>query len=209
MDEVLERISALNYDDDSHGILIQRPVPDHLWTKQVMDSVAPVKHVEEFTQGKADNIAVDALTRLLQTYGKAWMLDLNIILLGGLNIITPAFKEQLKLRHKQVQVAQTLESGMLDTKHDTIIITELNHGHIIKPDMLGSAIKLVVDLGFDPDTKEGDLDPEVLDVEDLFVIPTPGGVLPVLLWTMMERTIKARDRLERSQISCAPGCTIS
>lgn len=206
LDEVLEKIFALNEDAESHGILIQRPVPEHLCTEQVMASVAPSKHIEEFARGRANNIALDALTRLLDSYCKGWMLDLNILLLGGLNIITPEFKAQLKRRRQCVPSLQDLD--LSPAQDDTVIITELNHGHIIKPDMLGPAIKLVVDLGFDPDTKQGDLHPDVLNLDGLLAVPTPGGVLPVLLWTMMERTIRARDRLEYLQMACAPICSI-
>lgn len=205
---MLAKIRELNDNDQAHGILIQRPVPKHLSETRVMDSVAPHKHIEEFDRGKPNNIAVDGLTRLLNSYGRAWMLELNIILLGGTNIITPGFKAELTRRHKHVQIMPKIQTARMNPKHETIIITELNKGGIIKPEMLGPAIKLVVDLGFDVDTKVGDLDADVLDMEDLLVVPTPGGVLPVLLWIMMERTIKARDQLDRLELLCLPGCSV-
>nr|POF12680.1 bifunctional protein fold [Quercus suber]POF12683.1 bifunctional protein fold [Quercus suber] len=211
IDDVLEKINELNEDDEVHGVLIQRPVPEHLWERQVMDSVRPQKHVEEFTHRKASNIALDGLIRLLTTYHRNWMLNLNIIMLGGTNIITPQFKAELKRRHRHFdeKVQLLSEPARLDPGHDTIVVTELNKGGIVTPDMLGPAIKLVVDVGFDPDTKTGDLDPDVLDVNGLVVVPTPGGVLPVLLWIMMERTIKARDQSERSRALCGlSGCAV-
>nr|POF26419.1 bifunctional protein fold [Quercus suber] len=212
VEEVLAKIVELNGDDRVHGVLVQRPLPDHLWEHQVMGSVASQKHVEEFMRCRASNIAMDALTRLLVYHHRRWMFDLNIILLGGTNIITAQFKDELKHRHmnfdKSVQVLSKLEPAKLRPKHDTIIITELNQGCIITADMLGPAVKLVIDLGFDPDTKMGDLDPDVLEIDDLLVVPTPGGVLPVLLWIMMERTIRARDHIDSTQIWCGiPGCT--
>lgn len=209
IEKVLAKIQELNDNDQAHGILIQRPVPEHLSEHEVMNSVAPYKHIEELSRGKRNNIAVDGLSRLLNSYGKAWMLELNIILLGGTNIITSGFKAELARKHKHVQVVPTLESATMDPKHDTIIITELNKGGVIKPEMLGPAIRLIVDLGFDVDTKAGDLDADILDMEDLLVVPTPGGVLPVLLWIMMERTINARDdQLGRSNLLCLPSCSV-
>lgn len=206
--EVLAQIEELNYDDRIHGILIQRPGPEHLSETQVMSSVIPVKHIEEFSVECSNNIAYNALYRLLETYGRPWMLDLDIVLLGGTNIITPGFISQLRRHHKHVQSLQALDTVSLIPKHDTIIITELNKGGIIKPDMLGPSVRLVVDLGFDVKSKVGDLDPDVFDLDDLDIVPTPHGVLPVLLWTMMERTIKARDRLVRSRLHCSPNCVV-
>ncbi|KAI5356828.1 putative tetrahydrofolate dehydrogenase/cyclohydrolase [Septoria linicola] len=208
IEDVLAQITELNDDDRIHGVLIQRPIPKHLCETQVMASVVPIKHIEEFSVEKSNNIAYDGLYRLLRSYGRAWMLDLDVVLLGGTNIITPGFRSQLRRQHKHVGALQTLDPIPQGSKYDTIIITELNRGGIIKPHMLGPSVRLVVDLGFDVKSKVGDLDPEVLDMDDLEVVPTPHGVLPVLLWTMMERTIKARDHLVRPRLHCLPDCVM-
>lgn len=166
-----------------------------------MTSISPSKHIEEFTRNKPNNIALDSLERLLAYYHESKLLDLHAILLGGTNIITPAFVAQLTNRHHKSPSDAISASP-------TIVLTELNQDSIITPKMLGPNVKLVVDLGFDVETKQGDLDPDVLDLEGLKVVPTPGGVLPVLLWVMMERTIRARDRLMREEESGESGCCV-
>ncbi|WYZ35518.1 hypothetical protein EsH8_X_000165 [Colletotrichum jinshuiense] len=167
IDEVLGKIDQLNKDDRTHGILVQRPIPKHLSQCQVMYSITRQKHVEEYAGGNASNIALDAVKRLLAAYHKVWMLDLDIVILGGTNIITPGFKAELKRRFQFVEMLPKWEGTMIDRKRQTIVMTELNRGGVIKPSMLGPGVKLVIDLGFDVDTKTGDLDPEVYEMNSL------------------------------------------
>lgn len=209
LNSVLSLIASLNRNESTHGILIQRPIPSHLPESKVMNSISPEKHIEEFTHGNPNNIALEALERLLANYQKSGLLDLHTILLGGTNIITRAFVKQLALRHGKSTTLSNVPEDISTHRQDTILITELNHDSVITPEMLGSRVKLVVDLGFDVETKQGDLDPDVLDIEGLTVVPTPGGVLPVLLWVMMERTIRARERMENADTGVAGCCAVS
>ncbi|KAK1691020.1 hypothetical protein BDP55DRAFT_701265 [Colletotrichum godetiae] len=214
VDETRDKIAELNGDENTHGILIQRPLPDHLEEHEIMNSIHTKKHIEEYAKGYAANIALDGLRRLLDVYHKAWMLDLTIVLLGGTNIITPGFKADLQRHLPHVEILEMLGGKIrdIDSKRHVIVMTELNKGGIIKPSMIGPGVKLVVDLGFDVVTKTGDLDPGVHDISNLVVVPTPGGVLPVIIWVMMERTIKSKAHLESSRNCCLSGvhsvCTV-
>ncbi|KAK1990584.1 Aminoacid dehydrogenase-like protein [Colletotrichum falcatum] len=189
MNEVLGKINELNEDHGTHGILVQRPIPTHLCQHEVMYSIKRTKHVEEYTESKPSNIAVEGVVRLLAAYHKAWMLDLNVIILGGTNIITPGFKAELKRYHQRVETFSKWEEIRINRKHNTVLISELNKGGIIKPNMLSPRVKLVIDLGFDVISKMGDVD-QMVQIRDLIIVPTPGGVLPIILWLMMERTIR-------------------
>ncbi|CAI0649172.1 unnamed protein product [Colletotrichum noveboracense] len=206
-DGLLHLISTLNKCSQTHGILVQRPLPIQISETDVMGSISRRKHVEERLQGQPSNIAVDGVVRLLASYRKADMLDLSIVLLGGTNIITPGFKAELKKRYPRIEMFKTPEEAKLVNRDGVIVMTELNKGGIIQPEMLGPGVELVIDLGFDINTKMGDLDPRVFDVDGLMVVPTPGGVLPVIIWLMMERTIKnmSRRRASRS-IWLRKGC---
>ncbi|KAK2778007.1 methylenetetrahydrofolate dehydrogenase (nadp(+)) [Colletotrichum kahawae] len=191
-DGVLGVISALNKNPQTHGILVQRPLPTQISEPDVMSSISRRKHIEEHLQGESSNIAVDGVVRLLAPHRKSHMLDLSIVLLGGTNIITAGFKAELKKRYPRVEMFKTPEEAKLVDRDGLVVMTELNKGGIVHPEMLGPGVELVVDLGFDVNTKMGDLDPRVFDVDGLMVIPTPGGVLPVIIWLMMERTIKSK-----------------
>ncbi|KAF3797647.1 Bifunctional protein FolD [Colletotrichum gloeosporioides] len=174
-DRVLNLISALNKCPQTHGILVQRPLPIQISEADVMGSISRQKHIEECVQGDSSNIAVDGVVRLLASYRKADMLDLSIVLLGGTNIITPGFKAELKNRYPRIEMFKTPEEAKLVNRDGVVVMTELNKGGIIQPEMLGPGVELVIDLGFDINTKMGDLDPRVFDVDGLMVVPTPGG----------------------------------
>src|SRR5438874_9371693 len=45
---LLDRVLALNDDPDIHGILVQLPLPKHINTSKVLETVAPAKDIDGF-----------------------------------------------------------------------------------------------------------------------------------------------------------------
>ncbi|EWG38266.1 hypothetical protein FVEG_01525 [Fusarium verticillioides 7600] len=208
--EVMNEVKELNMDPQIHGILIQRPLPKQLNEAKIMGYVDPFKNIEEYDKGEADNIAVDALVRLLARYGlleSAQQAQIQIVGFG--NIITKEFINKMKREFPYVSASKDF-----DPSHDAIqendealgekvqapprasmIISELHRGPgFIRASMVKPEVSVLVDLGFYVTEKGviGDVSHSLFDRSDLAIAPTPGGVLPILLWIMMERTIKAK-----------------
>ncbi|CAG7564508.1 unnamed protein product [Fusarium equiseti] len=208
--QVISQVQKLNKNPQIHGILVQRPLPDQVNEPKVMVSIDHVKNIEEYTKGQADNIAADALVRLLARYGllqPALQAKIQIVGLG--NIITKEFIQQMKRQFPYVSASKDFDVSCDESKdkheppHEGIeaprasmIISELHRGPgFIKESMVKSDVGVLVDLGFYVTEKGviGDVSHSLFDRSDLAIAPTPGGVLPILLWIMMERTIKARQ----------------
>ncbi|KAL6912656.1 hypothetical protein FSST1_010416 [Fusarium sambucinum] len=209
--QVKSQVEKLNKNHRIHGILIQRPLPDQLNEPEVMASINPIKNIEEYTEGQPDNIAADALVRLLARYEllqSAQQAKIQIVGFG--NIITKAFIQQLKQQFPYVSWSRdfnpSIDAG--EEEHEakapraSIIISELHRGPgVIKPSMVKPEVSVLVDLGFYVTEKGviGDVSHSLFDRSDLAIAPTPGGVLPILLWIMMERTIKAKQILAKEE----------
>ncbi|RGP78827.1 hypothetical protein FLONG3_3025 [Fusarium longipes] len=214
--QVMSQVQKLNKIPQIHGILVQRPLPDQVNEAKVMTSINPVKNIEEYTQGRADNIAADALVRLLARYGllrSAQQARIRIVGFG--NIITKEFIEQMKRQFPYVSASKDFDLCPDDSqdKHEgqeeieapraSIIISELHRGPgFIKESMVKPEVSVLVDLGFYVTEKGviGDVNHSLFDQGNLAIAPTPGGVLPILLWIMMERTIRSKQRMANEEL---------
>ncbi|KAF4443597.1 MIS1-C1-tetrahydrofolate synthase precursor mitochondrial [Fusarium acutatum] len=215
--EVMNQVKKLNTNPQIHGILIQRPLPHQLNEAKIMGYIDPVKNIEEYDKGQADNIAADALVRLLARYGlleSAQQAKIQIVGFG--NIITKEFIKQMKRQFPYVRASKDFDASY-DSSPDedeasqkevqapraSMIISELHRGPgFIKASMVKPEVGVLVDLGFYVTEKGviGDVSHVLFDRSDLAIAPTPGGVLPILLWIMMERTIKAKQMLTKEDL---------
>lgn len=221
--EVMSQVKELNMDLQIHGILIQRPLPQQLNEAKIMRYIDPIKNIEEYDKGQADNIAADALVRLLARYGMSESAQqAKIQIVGFGNIITKEFIKQMKRQFLYVSASKDFDPSY-DTstdKHEplqeevqapraSMIISELHRGPgFIKESMIKPEVSVLVDLGFYVTEKGviGDVSHALFDRTDLAIAPTPGGVLPILLWIMMERTIKAKQMIAKEDLR---GCCCS
>lgn len=210
------QVKKLNKNPRIHGILIQRPLPRQLNELEIMGYINPVKNIEEYTKCQVNNIAADALVRLLTRYGllrSAKQAKIQIVGFG--NIITKGFIKQMKRQFPYVSASKDFNPSYdasedryealqeeVTTPRASIIISELHRGPgFIKSPMVKPEVSVLVDLGFYATEKGviGDISHSVFDRSDLAIAPTPGGVLPILLWIMMERTIKAKQVIVKEE----------
>ncbi|KAF4946008.1 hypothetical protein FGADI_11512 [Fusarium gaditjirri] len=215
--EVMSQVKELNANPQIHGILIQRPLPHHLNEPKIMGYIDPVKNIEEYDKGQVDNIAADALVRLLARYGLLESAQQARIHIAGFgNIITKEFINQMKRQFPYVSASKDFDLSYDASQHKhealekeiqrprtSIIISELHRGPgFIKASMVKPEVSVLVDLGFYVTEKGviGDVSHSLFDRSDLAIAPTPGGVLPILLWVMMERTIKARQMITKEEV---------
>lgn len=214
--QVMSQVKKLNKNPQIHGILIQRPLPHQLNEPEVMRSINPIKNIEEYAKGRANNIAADALIRLLAKYGlleSAQQARIQIVGFG--NIITKEFIKQMKSQFPYVSASRGFDPSYdehealrmeVEIPRDSIIISELHRGPgFIKSSMVKPEVSVLVDLGFYVTEKGviGDASHALFDRSSLAIAPTPGGVLPILLWIMMERTIKAKNSILKEEMQ---GC---
>ncbi|KIL88470.1 hypothetical protein FAVG1_08551 [Fusarium avenaceum] len=160
---VMGQVKKLNKNPRIHGILIQRPLPRQLDEPKIMGYIDPVKNIEEYTKCQVNNIAADALVRLLTRYGllkSAQQARIQIVGFG--NVITKEFIKQMKRQFRYVSASKDFnpsydasedESEALQeevkTPRASIIISELHRGPgFIKSPMVKPEVSVLVDLGF-------------------------------------------------------------
>jgi len=211
-DDVLERIAQQNALPSVHGILLQHPVPDRLRHRErdFFDAIHPLKDVDGLTSHSAGRLSTGAygyqpatpkgIIRLLDAYnipigGKF------VTIVGASNILgkplSQLFLHQgstVTLCHKESRPEDIRRSCL----HSDIVVGACGVPHFIQPDWIREGA-ILIDAGYSPD-KRGDIDPQAY-VKSSYYTPTPGGVGPMTVVTLLSQTVEAafRSRYDRDR----------
>lgn len=205
--ELLSLIASLNKDPTIDGILVQLPLPKHLFSPKIMEAISPEKDVDGFhplNVGRlllGENPPFTACTplgihKLLQHYhipieGK------HVVILGRSNIVgkpLAALLMQKKLHcnatvtlaHSQTQNLETL------TQTADILIAAIGSPHLVKPHMVKKGCA-IIDVGINRlgGKITGDVDFDLVAPLTSYITPVPGGVGPMTIAMLMSNTVKS------------------
>lgn len=190
-------LQKLNHDDSVHGIITQLPLADPSQTDEIVNMVAPDKDVDSLGKKSQFEPATPmAILWLLSGYN----IDLSgkkVLLIGRGKLVGAPLEKIFKSSGVDVSVAdrQTKDLKKLTNEAD-IIITATGSPSILYPDMIKRGA-VVVDAGVASEEGKtvGDLDPSVLDREDLTITPEKGGVGPLTVCALFDNVIRAAKRL--------------
>lgn len=206
-EEVAAAIDAFNANDQVHGILLQLPVPDHLDSDALVQSIAPEKDVDGLgfiNQGKL--VAGDKSGLVPCTPQGSLMLikeamqDLsgkNAVVIGRSLLFGKPMAQLLLAENCTVTTAhsrtQDLESVC---KNADILVAAVGRPKMVK----GSWIKegaVVIDVGINRQDNGklcGDVDfDEAVQVASA-ITPVPGGVGPMTIACLLKNTVEAAKR---------------
>lgn len=211
--ELLRHITNLNGDPSIHGILVQLPLPDHISTEKVIDTISPRKDVDGFHYVNAGKLAVGAIddTFVPCTPAGAIMMikrvhgndlsNLDAVVVGRSNIVGKPMASLLLAANATPTIAHSRTHDLEEVvRSGDIIIAAAGRPELIK----GTWIKpgaTVIDVGINriaaPEKGEGKTR-IVGDVEFNSAVhfagaitPVPGGVGPMTIAMLMANTLKA------------------
>ncbi len=211
--ELLDRVRALNADPAIHGILVQLPLPAHIDSHLVIETIAPEKDVDGFHVSNAGLLMTGKpLFRPCTPYGVMKMLESEgvqlrgavAVVIGASNIVGKPMTMLLQSAGATVTIcnSKTRDLGW-HTRHADIVVVATG-----KPRMIdGSMIKpgaVVIDVGINrgADGKLcGDVDFDSVIQVASAVTPVPGGVGPMTIAMLLVNTLEAAERaqLKRAQ----------
>lgn len=205
-DELLKLIDRLNNDNSVNGILIQLPLPSHIDTNVILESVATSKDVDGFhpyNVGKlvanfkssdyfipATPLGVMKLLRAnhIEVKGK------DVVIIGASNIVgKPLFALMLNAG-ASVSMCHILTKDIRSyTLNADIVCVGVGCVNLIKADMIKDGA-IIVDIGINKlenGVIVGDVDFENVSKKASFITPVPGGVGPMTIATLLANTLKA------------------
>lgn len=200
---LLEKIEELNKNKEVNAILVQLPLPAHISTARVIETVNPQKDVDCFHPFNTGKIAQNArpfvypctpkgIIRLLEEY-KIPVAGKNAVVIGRSNIVGRPVAAMLTNLDATVTICHSKTQNLSEiTKNSDILISAAGSRGLVTADMVKDGAA-VFDVGMNRDENgklAGDVDFEAVKEKASFITPVPGGVGPMTICTLMTNTFE-------------------
>ena len=209
-EECKRRIAELNDNADVLGIILQRPVPDHINVRSLQSAIHPLKDVEGMNPASIGNIVYNdialapctaaAAVEMVRQTGLV-LRGLEVVMIGHSEIVGKPAAFMLMAEGATVTVCHHMtRSVAMHSRRADVVVVAVGKPHLIGPDMIkpGAA---VIDIGInqitEPDGKVrilGDVDTDKTREVAGWITPVPGGVGPVTVAMLMRNALTAHKR---------------
>ncbi|HAF86383.1 MAG TPA: bifunctional 5,10-methylene-tetrahydrofolate dehydrogenase/5,10-methylene-tetrahydrofolate cyclohydrolase [Sphaerochaeta sp.] len=210
-EELLTVVRSLNADPTVHGILVQLPLPAHMDSEAVIETIDQHKDVDGFHPMSVGKLLIGLPTFVSCTpLGVLTMLDhykietsgKHVVIVGRSNIVGKPLAALLmqKGRDATVTVCHSRTVGLASiTMTADILIAAIGKPLFIQPSMVKEGA-VVIDVGInrveDPSAKRGyrlvgDVDYDKVSSHCSFITPVPGGVGVMTIAMLMKNTLQA------------------
>lgn len=210
---LLDLIVALNNDSTVHGILVQLPLPKHISSSRVIETISPAKDVDGFHPINRGRLAVGepclapctpaGIQQMLLREG----FDPNgkhVVIVGRSSIVGMPLAIMLAQKKTGANATVTLcHTGTPDigyfSKQADILVVASGRINTVTAEMVREGC-IVVDVGVnridDPASPRGyrltgDVDFNSVEKKAAAITPVPGGVGPMTIAMLMHNTVQA------------------
>jgi methylenetetrahydrofolate dehydrogenase (NADP+)/methenyltetrahydrofolate cyclohydrolase len=214
--ELLDLIESLNNDPAIHGILVQLPLPKHIDSGRVIQTISPDKDVDGFhfiNVGKLGTGEVEtafvpctpagAMIMIERVHGRD-LSGLNAVVIGRSNIVGKPMFNLLLAANATVTVAHSRTKDLpAIARTADILVAAVGRPQMVKGDWVKPGAT-VIDVGINripaPERGEGRTrlvgDVDFAEAEKVAgaITPVPGGVGPMTIAMLMANTLTAACR---------------
>jgi methylenetetrahydrofolate dehydrogenase (NADP+)/methenyltetrahydrofolate cyclohydrolase len=204
--DLLARIRALNDDPTVHGILVQLPLPKHMDSQKVIETISPAKDVDGFHVASAGALMTGApgfwpctpygCMKMLESIGYD-LRGKHAVVVGRSNIVGKPMAMMLLAKNATVTICH---SGTQDlaaiTRQADVVVAAVGKRNILTADMVKPGA-VVIDVGMNrkEDGKlAGDVDFDGVKEVASWITPVPGGVGPMTRAMLLANTLEAAER---------------
>jgi methylenetetrahydrofolate dehydrogenase (NADP+)/methenyltetrahydrofolate cyclohydrolase len=215
-EELLTKVAELNEDDEIDGFIVQLPLPKQIDDHKVTLAIDPAKDVDGFCPANVGNMCLglpafisatpNGIMELLDRYhieteGK------HCVVLGRSNIVGTPMAILLSRNTRPGNCTVTLlhsrsQNIVEHCRNADILIAAIGRANFVTADMVKDGA-VVIDVGITrvPDASRksgfrlvGDVDFDAVKARCSFITPVPGGVGPMTRASLLQNTLKARQR---------------
>jgi methylenetetrahydrofolate dehydrogenase (NADP+)/methenyltetrahydrofolate cyclohydrolase len=223
--DLIALVEKLNHDPAIHGILVQLPLPKHIDSTLVLETISPAKDVDGFHPVNAGLLAIGDIDRalvpctpagsliLIERAAKALGVELagrEAVVVGRSNIVGKPMAQLLLSKNCTVTIAHSRTHDL----REVVGRAEVLVAAVGRPEMIpGEWVRkgaIVIDVGINRVAGEG-LDangkPKSKLVGDVAyaaaaqkaaaITPVPGGVGPMTIALLMKNTLTAASRTKK------------
>ncbi|MDD3266240.1 MAG: bifunctional methylenetetrahydrofolate dehydrogenase/methenyltetrahydrofolate cyclohydrolase FolD [Burkholderiales bacterium] len=199
--ELITLVEKLNDDKDVDGILVQLPLPKHLDSKIIIDTISPSKDVDGFHRYNMGSLALkDPNVCPCTPHGVMYMLDSiktnyfgkHAVIIGASNIVGRPMALELMNRGATVTVCNSKTRNTSELVADAdIVVAAVGLPNFVQGDWIKDGA-IVIDVGINrlADGKLcGDVDYEAAAKRASHITPVPGGVGPMTIAMLLKNTL--------------------
>ena len=206
-DALLELIRALNADPKIHGILVQLPLPPHLNSDLIINTIDPAKDVDGFHISNVGLLGtgqkamvpctpLGCLMMLRDHHGS--LSGMNAVVIGRSNIVG---KPMAQLRLGESCTVTIAHSRTRDlpgvVRQADIVIAAVGRAEMVPGDWIKPGATVIdvginrIDLGDGKTRLVGDVDYDSCAAVAGAITPVPGGVGPMTIACLLANTLTA------------------
>ncbi|MGB2552452.1 bifunctional methylenetetrahydrofolate dehydrogenase/methenyltetrahydrofolate cyclohydrolase FolD [Campylobacter sp. MOP51] len=209
--ELLALIDLLNLDDSVDGILVQLPLPKHINTDKILESISPNKDVDGFHAINVGKLSsgldgfVPCTPLGIMEILKEYDIDVsgkNACVIGRSNIVGKPMANLLLNASATVTVTHSKTKNLKEIgKNSDILVAAIGKPFFVTEDMVKDGA-IVIDVGInrlDDGRLVGDVDFDKVASKCSYITPVPGGVGPMTIAMLLSNTIKsAKNRVKKA-----------
>ena len=204
-EKLIAKIDGLNEDPHVHGILVQLPLPKHIYEPEVIKAIKPSKDVDGFTAYNIGKMCLSSefedlapctplgVIRMLENYN----IDVSgkeAVVVGKSNIAGKPLGIMLLNRGATVTFCHSKTKDIASyTKRADIVVSAVGKINLITEDMVKDGA-IVIDIGINRNSEGkivGDADFENVSKKTSYITPVPGGCGLMTVACLMENVYKA------------------
>ena len=204
-DELQDAVRTVNANDDIHGLLMFRPLPDHIDEELVVDALAVQKDVDSSTKASLASVFTGSAAGFAPCTAQAcieildhYRIDIegkNIVVVGRSLVVGKPVAQMLLNRNATVTMAHSRTKNLPEiTKASDIIITCVGRAHMLDKNYFSSG-QTVIDVGINLLNNQivGDaVFDEVSNIVDA-ITPVPRGVGSVTTSVLCKHVVEAAE----------------
>ena len=200
---LLALINKLNEDKDVNGIIVQLPLPEHLDTHKIINSIAPHKDVDGFhpyNTGMLQNnqtpyfVAATPLGIMLLIKSVCPELSgKNVVIIGASLIVGRPLATLLLNQECTVTITHIHTQNIKElTRKADILVAACGVAELVKADWI-KAGAIMIDVGINRQNGKicGDIDFADVAEKASAITPVPGGVGPMTIAMLLKNTVDA------------------
>lgn len=202
--KLLAKINELNEDPNTHGILVQLPLPKHIFEPDIIKAINPKKDVDGFTAYNLGKMFLSkdfenlvpctpmGVIRMLEYYNIP-LEGKEVVMVGASNIVGKPMAIMLLNRRATVTVCNSKTKDLAaHTRRADILIVAVGKPKLITAEMVKDDA-IVIDVGINRvDGKlVGDVDFGNVAPKASYITPVPGGCGLMTVACLMENVIRA------------------
>lgn len=210
-EELLNTIEELNNDESIHGILVQLPIPKHINTAKVLETILPSKDVDGFHEYNVGKLVTGNQTlvpctplgvmRMLKEYGINPE-GLDACVLGRSNIVGKPMMSLLLNAGATVTVCHSKTKDLkAHTLRADLLVVGIGRPNMVTADMVKEGA-IVIDVGInrlESGKLTGDVDYQSVAPKCSYITPVPGGVGPMTIAMLLENTLSAAKLIAKNK----------